>query len=223
MPARPIRVLIADDHRMFRDALRTILQAEPDIVIAGEAGTVGDTLRLAETVPADILLLDLGLPDGHGLDVLAALAARQSPLYAIVVSASTDRQDVVRAIKAGARGAVMKDAPAERLVQGIRYVAAGQYWFGHHRLSDLLETLRQPQAPPPARPADSLTRRERDIVAAIVQGASNKDICSQFGLRESTVKNHLTHIFDKLGVANRLELALFAVHHRLLDEPPSGH
>ena len=135
----------------------------------------------------------------------------------IVVSASTDRQDVVRAIKAGARGVVLKDSHPDRLVQAIRQVASGQLWFGHQRLADLLDSLRQPGPAPVERPIDSLTRRERDIVAAIVQGASNKDISRQFGLRESTVKNHLTHIFDKLGVANRLELALFAVQHDLFE------
>ena len=201
---------------MFREALRAMLQTEPDIVIAGEAGTVDETVRMVDTMPGDVLLLDLALPDGHGLDVLAALAARQSQIHTIVVSASTDRLDVVRAIKAGARGVVPKDAPVERLVQAIRQVASGQLWFGHQRLADLLDSLRQPE-PAFARPLDTLTRRERGIVAAIVQGASNKDISEQFGLRESTVKNHLTHIFDKLGVANRLELALFAVHHNLFE------
>ncbi len=217
MSAKPIRILIADDHRMFREALRAMLQTEPDIAIAGEAGTVSETLQMVERVAADVLLLDLSLPDGHGLDVLATLAARRSPLNAIVVSASTDRQDVVRAIKAGARGVVMKDAPVERLVEAIRQVAAGRLWFGHQRLADLLDSLRQPEPAHGARPADTLTPRERGIVAAIVQGASNKDISVQFKLRESTVKNHLTHIFDKLGVANRLELALFAVHHNLFE------
>ena len=217
MAARSIRVLIADDHRMFREAVRAMLDPEPDIVVAGEAGTVGEILHLVGRVPADVLLLDLALPDGHGLDVLAALAHEGAPIHPIVVSASTDRQDVVRAIKAGARGVVLKDSHPDRLVQAIRQVASGQLWFGHQRLADLLDSLRQPGPAPVERPIDSLTRRERDIVAAIVQGASNKDISRQFGLRESTVKNHLTHIFDKLGVANRLELALFAVQHDLFE------
>ncbi len=217
MPGTPIRILIADDHRMFREALRAMLQTEPDLVIAGEAGTVSDTLVMIGRTPADVLLLDLGLPDGHGLDVLARLTAEGSPLHAIVVSASTDRQEVVRAIKAGARGVVLKDSPAERLVEAIRQVAAGQLWFGHQRLADLLDSLRQPEPVAGPRLLDALTRREREIVAAVVQGASNKDIGEQFHLRESTVKNHLTHIFDKLGVANRLELALFAVHHNLFE------
>ncbi len=204
---------------MFREAVRAMLEPEADIVVAGEAGTVGETLRMVGCVEADVLLLDLALPDGHGLDVLSALAREGAAIHPIVVSASTDRQEVVRAIKAGARGVVLKDAPPDRLVQAIRQVASGHLWFGHQRLADLLESLRQPGPPLDERPADILTRREREIVAAIVQGASNKDIGRQFGLRESTVKNHLTHIFDKLGVANRLELALFAVHHNLLDGP----
>ncbi|HOC19732.1 MAG TPA: response regulator transcription factor [Vicinamibacterales bacterium] len=217
MAARPIRVLIADDHRMFREAVRAMLEPEPDIAVAGEAGTVAETLQMVGRVPADVLLLDLALPDGHGLDVLSALAREGSPIHPIVVSASTDRQDVVRAIKAGARGVVLKDSHPDRLVEAIRQVASGQLWFGHQRLADLLDSLRQPGPAPGERPLDTLTRRERDIVAAIVQGASNKDISQQFGLRESTVKNHLTHIFDKLGVANRLELALFAVQHNLFE------
>lgn len=205
---------------MFREALRAMLQSEPDVVIAGEAGTVSETLQMIERTPADVLLLDLGLPDGHGLDVLEQLGAAGSLLHVIVVSASSDRHEVVRAIKAGARGVVPKDAPAERLVQAIRQVAAGQLWFGHQRMADLLDSLTRPEPVPGARTLDTLTRREREIVAAIVQGASNKDISVQFGLRESTIKNHLTHIFDKLGVANRLELALFAVHHNLFTPSP---
>jgi DNA-binding NarL/FixJ family response regulator len=221
MSSDSVRVLIADDHRMFREALRLVLSAEPGIEVVGEAGTSDETMQLVSSVKADVLLLDLSMPGGGGIGVLNKLASLQSRIYPIVVTASTDRQEIVQAIRLGARGVVVKDAPSEILVKSIRQVAAGDRWIGHERVGEVLESLRGGRKPAQAsrRPIESLTKRERDIVSAVLQGATNKDVSRQFGLSESTVKNHLTHIFDKLGVANRLELALFAVHHHLLDTP----
>jgi DNA-binding NarL/FixJ family response regulator len=124
----------------------------------------------------------------------------------------------VQALRLGAHGIVLKESVTELLYKCIRAVMNGDFWVGHERISDLLQTLRELERAPrrAPTPASSLTLRERQVIGAIVDGATNKDIGKEFGLSEQTVKNHLSHIFDKLGVSNRLELALYAVHHHLL-------
>ncbi len=224
MPASPsIRVLIADDHQMFREALRRMLQGEPGIEIAGEASRGSDVVRLVAEVPADVLLLDMQMPGASGLEVLKALAANGAPIRTILLTGTADRQQVVDAIRTGARGIVLKDVSMDVLVKSIRHVMQGNYWIGHERIGDLIDTVTAEaaaarQAP---RPAETLTRRELDIIRAVAEGATNKDIGAEFHLSEQTVKNHLSTIFDKLGVSNRLELALYAVNHRLINSARS--
>jgi DNA-binding NarL/FixJ family response regulator len=214
----PIRIVIADDHPIFRDGLRRLLEAEPGFVIVGEAGDGREALARVEALRPDILLLDLAMPRVNGLEVLKELADRKLAVRAILLTAGIDSADTVQALQQGARGVVLKDSATQLLYKAVRAVMNGEFWVGHERVQDIVQSLsKAPREPEPARSAASLlTRRELQIVAAIVEGASNKDIGQQFGLSEQTVKNHLSHIFDKVGVSNRLELALYAVHHKLL-------
>jgi two-component system, NarL family, nitrate/nitrite response regulator NarL len=172
-------------------------------------------VELSATLRPDVLLLDLGLPDASGLDVLRALRAADVPTRTVLLTAGADREQMLTALQLGARGLVLKAVASAVLYRCIRSVMAGEYWFGHDRMGDMVEALRRLSSPPPPAPAESLTRRERQIVAAIVQGTTNRDISAQLGLSEQTVKNHISHIFDKVGVSSRLELALFALHHKV--------
>jgi two-component system, NarL family, nitrate/nitrite response regulator NarL len=219
---RPVRILIADDHPILREGLKKLLEVEPDFAVVGEAADGEAAVELAAKVDADVLLLDLAMPRLSGLGVLGQVARSGRPLLTIILTASIEPGDIVRALQLGARGVVVKDSATELLNRCIRTVVAGKYWVGHEGISDLVEALRRlsgtVETSPP--PMTLLTPRELEIVSAVVEGASNKEIGEQFGLSTQTVKNHMSSIFDKLGVSSRLELALFAVHHRLLDRAP---
>jgi DNA-binding NarL/FixJ family response regulator len=135
----------------------------------------------------------------------------------VLLTAAIEPEETVQALRLGARGVVLKESAAQTLYKCIRSIMKGEYWVGHDRISDLLQTLRELERipAPEASPASRLSPRERQVITAIVGGATNKDIGQSLGLSEQTVKNHLSNIFDKLGVSNRLELALYAVDHRL--------
>jgi DNA-binding NarL/FixJ family response regulator len=222
--ARPdsIRVLIADDHPIFRKGLRTLLDGEPGFKVVGEAGGGDEAVRLAHELQPDILLLDLAMPGVSGMDALAELSTAPTPVRIILLTAGIEKAEIVRALQLGAAGVVLKSAATDLLFKSIRSVIAGQHWIGREAVTDLVQALRAQLDPPekPARERFRLTPRELEITAAVVSGMSNKEIARKFSLSEDTVKHHLTNIFDKMGASNRLELALFAVHHRLLDDQP---
>jgi DNA-binding NarL/FixJ family response regulator len=142
----------------------------------------------------------------------------------VLLTAAIDADETVTALQFGARGVILKESATQLLYRCLQAVMADEYWVGHERVHDIVQHLRSiaRQAEADAVPAGMLTRRELQIVEAIVEGSSNKDIGHQFDLSEQTVKNHLSHIFDKVGVSNRLELALYAVHHKLLQKRPGA-
>lgn len=216
-----IRILIADDHPIFRDGLRGLLEAEPGFRVVGEAADGEATVALAVRLKPDILLLDLIMPKRSGLEALRDLASSTSPMRTIILAAVIGEADIVQALQLGARGVVSKESATQTLFKSIRAVMAGQYWVGRESVAGLVEALRRftpSSGEEPRRQKFALTPRELEIIATIVAGYTNKDIAEKFSLSEQTVKHHLTNIFDKLGVSNRLELALFAVNHRLFDQ-----
>lgn len=215
---RPIRIVTADDHLLFRDGLSRLLESEPGFEVVGVGSTGSDALRLVAQHAPDVLLLDLAMNDMSGLDVLRALQDAASPVRVILLTATATREQMVEALVLGARGLVLKESAAELLYKCIRAVTRDEYWFGRDRFPDLVEALRRAGGRPSVPPAATLTSRERQIVAAVVGGASNRDVSRQLGLSEQTVKNHLSSIFDKLGVSSRLEMALYAIHHKLIDD-----
>lgn len=210
----PIKILLVDDHPIFRDGLRRLLESEPGFHIVGEAGTGAEAVRLIAQQPPDILLLDLMLPDMSGLEVLRAVGAQAPSVRTILLTAAIDRPETLEALQLGARGLVLKTSATALLHRCVRQVMAGEYWFGHDHLSDVVKAMQELAAGPT--PVEKLTKRELDIISAVVNGATNRDISRQFGVSEQTVKNHLSNIFDKVGVSNRLELALYVTHHKLL-------
>ncbi len=217
-----VRILIADDHPVFRHGLKRLLEAEPGLRVVGEAGDGGEAVKLAHQLKPDILLLDVAMPRVPGLEALRELASSPCPVRTILLTAAIETAQIVEALQLGARGVVLKHAATQLLLKSIRTVMAGQYWVGRETVSDLIASLRSlmpPAGGKRARKTFDLTPRELEIVSAIVAGYTNKDMAQKFSLSEQTIKHHLTNIFDKLGVSNRLELALFAVNHRLVEEP----
>ncbi len=217
----PVRIVIADDHPVFRDGLRRLLEAEPGFRVVAEAGDGAQAVESVRQHRPDVLLLDLAMPNVRGLEALRELAASSTPVHTILLTAAIETTQIVEALQLGARGVVLKHSASELLLKSIRTVMEGQYWVGRDTVSDLVQTLRDllPSARKAApRRSYELTPRELEIVGAIVEGFSNRDIAQKFALSEQTVKHHLTNIFDKLGVSNRLELALFAVNHRLVQD-----
>jgi DNA-binding NarL/FixJ family response regulator len=220
-----IRIVIADDHPIFRKGLKTLLDTEPGFEVVGEAENGDEAVRHARSLRPDVLLLDLAMPHLSGMDTLRELAAESAPIpvRTILLTAAIQRPEIVTALQLGAAGVMLKTACPDLLFKGIRAVMAGQHWIGRECVSDLVDALRSyGDASPPPRPRFGLTPRELEITSAVISGFSNKEIARKFVLSEDTVKHHLTNIFDKVGASNRLELALFAVHHRLLDERDSG-
>ena len=219
-----VRIVIADDHPIFRKGLKNLLDAEPGFQVVGEAENGDEAVRLARSLRPDILLLDLAMPQLSGMDALRELAAVSAPVpvRTILLTASIQRPEMVKALQLGAAGVLLKTTPPDLLFKSIRAVMSGQHWIGREGVSDLVDALRSyGDASPPPRARFGLTPRELEITSAVVSGFTNKEIAKKFVLSEDTVKHHLTNIFDKVGASNRLELALFAVHHRLLEERDS--
>jgi DNA-binding NarL/FixJ family response regulator len=212
-----IRILIADDHPIFRDGLRRLLESEPEFQVVAEASDGAEAVAMAAQHHPDILLLDLTMPRSPGMEALREMSHSSSPVRIIILTAAIDRLQMLEALQLGARGIVLKESATEVLFQSIHAVMEGRHWVEREEVDDLRQFLMKDLADPaPPRNTYGLTPRELEIVAAIVQGQSNKEIATGFGIREDTVKHHLTSIFYKVGVGTRLELALFALDHKLV-------
>ena len=223
-PRPPIRIVIADDHPLVRDGLRKLLEGQPGFRVIGEAADGIEALERAKVLEPDVLLLDLAMPRMNGLEVLSALAGSTSNVRTVLLTAAIEGEETVRALRLGAQGVVLKESATEQLYLCIRAVMRGEFWVGREHVGDLLQALRQLEGASSRPPAATLTARERQVIAAVVEGASNREIGEMIGISEQTVKNRLSSVFDKLGVSSRLELALYAVHHGLLadGEPSAG-
>jgi two-component system, NarL family, nitrate/nitrite response regulator NarL len=222
-----IRIVVADDHPIFRDGLCRLLALEEDFEVVAQAEDGRQVLDVLQQHEPDILLLDLKMPGLDGLATLQRLQIAKNKTRVIVLTASDDKNEFVQAMKLGTSGIVLKQTATELLIKSIRKVHAGEIWLDSHTTAAVIrQFVANDEAPvqhsslPPApttreRERSPLSQREREIVALVAQGFKNKEMAEKMFISEQTVKNHLHNIFDKLGVSDRLELALYAIHNNL--------
>jgi len=215
-----VRIVVADVNAIFRSGLRTLLETDPGFHVVGEARTAAEAVTMVVERKADLLLLDLELPDASGIETLERLRGLPT-LRAVLLTAAVERLQLLRALQLGVRGVVLKNTATDLLFKSIRAVMDGEHWISRSVVADLIQL--SGQAPVAREDQHSsgcaVTDREREIVQAIVAGKTNREIAQTCSLSEDTVKHHLTSIFDKTGTSNRLELALYALHHRLVPQP----
>lgn len=223
---RPARVVIADDECMFRTCLRQLLAVPPSVVkdcygtdvgvgfdVIGEASSGQDTVECVQRTKPDLLLLDVSMPRMSGLEALRELQRTVPETKAIILSGTLDKSQLLTAIQWGAQGIVPKACATDELFQAAVAVLGGQSWVAPSLMTNLMEVLRaRPDAAAgaPTPQPFGLTRREREVLGFVVQGCGNKEIALHLSVSEETIKHHLTRMFDKVGAANRLELALAA-------------
>ena len=214
-----VTVLIAADDPIVRQAVRSVLDVSGGFRVAGEAEDGKMAAELVKETDPDILLLDLLMPNLPGLEALRAITTAGSEVRTILLCSAISAKQVLEALQLGARGVILKKRVAE-LVPALEAVMRGQYWIESQSVSNVVQIVQQLAAantqPPQPQNRFGLTARETEIISFITQGCMNRDIANSLSITEETVKRHLTNIFNKVGMSNRLELALFAIEHGLV-------
>ena len=203
-PKKTIRILIADDHALFREGLRKILEVEEDIKIVGEAKDGAETLELAERLKPDVILMDISLPGPNGIRITRQIKKRYRKVYVIMLSMYEDTAHIIESFQAGASGYIIKTRPSGELIETIRSVSKEGVSIPPIIEHKLLKGIREPDFIG-ARKRVKLTKREVKILKLVASGNTNKEIASKLFISEKTVKNHLNHIYRKLGVKNRAQ------------------
>lgn len=207
--AEAIRIVLVDDHPLFREGVAYTLAAQADMSVVAQGENADEAVRLAGAHAPDVLLLDLNIPGGGGIEAVRAVAAAVPATRVIMLTASVDEDDLAAAMAAGARGYILKGVAARELISIIRKVHAGEGYVAPSLAASLLASRGGPVSPPPD-PLAALTERERQILDQVAAGLSNKEVAAQLHLSEKTVKHYMTIIMEKLGVRNRVEAALVA-------------
>ena len=212
-----IKILIADRHPLFREGLKRVLATQENFELLGEAGDSDETIRLMDLLKPDVLLLDMAIAPLNGMEVLERSNGTWRTTRVIIISVSADSREAVKALELGACGILLKEVSSEMLLKSIRAVVQGQYWVGRHDMASAMDALR---ALPSLERENStrnfgLTPRETQILHSVNEGLSNKDIAHSFGISQQTVKHHVSSIFNKTGMSNRLELVVFSINHGL--------
>lgn len=210
-----IRVLLADDHPLIREGLRKILELEADVEVIAEAADAEDTIaKVGEHVP-DVVVMDVNMPKGGGLAATRAVRTGYPSVQVIVLTIHDDDEYVGELLRAGARGYLLKDADPANIVDAIRQVHQGEGYLAQGLMGKAISQLQSTQFEP--RPQiENLTEREREILALIVAGRTNREIGGHLFITEKTVKNHITSLLRKLNLQDRTQAAVFAVRHRLV-------
>jgi DNA-binding NarL/FixJ family response regulator len=206
----PIHILIADDHRLFRDGLRALLNSLPDIEVVGEAATGGEAVAQAERVQPDVVLMDIQMPGINGIEATRHIVRTSPHIGVIVVTMFEDNDSVFTAMRAGARGYVLKGADQEEMLRVIRAVARGEALFGAAVATRLQSFFAAPRTAAPSEAFPELTDREREVLELLAQGGNNADIARQLSISIKTVRNHVSNILSKLQVVDRTQAVIMA-------------
>lgn len=209
-----IRIVLVDDHPIVLDGLERLFALERDFEIVGRCRDGEEALREILDKKPDLVVLDLRLPRHDGLAILARLRQESSPTRALVLTAAIDNAQVLEALRLGARGLVLKEMAPEVVVQAARRIHAGGQWLDPALVSRAMDDLAR-RGLPPTGEGQTLTPREREIVARVARGLRNRAIAEELGISEGTVKLHLHHVYDKLGLGGRMDLLLYAQKHGL--------
>jgi DNA-binding NarL/FixJ family response regulator len=224
MSATPIRLLIADGHPIVLEGLRSVLGHQPTLQVVGEASDGMEAIEKTVSLDPDVVLMELKLPRVDGLTVLRSIQARAGRSKVILFSSSENKEEFVEAMKLGCSGILSKDSSISLIEKSIQKVFAGEIWLDSNTTAAVIRQFASPTDFPAVhgpgngkatRERAQLSQREREIIILIAQGYKNKEIAEKMFITEQTVKNHLHNVFDKLGVSDRLELALYAIHNSL--------
>lgn len=214
MPSAPVRVLVVDDHRLFRRGLVALLALDKEVQVVGEAGDAGEAVHRARELQPDVVLLDLDLPGASGIQALPGLREACPGAHILMLTVSEDTQDMQAALRAGAQGYLLKTMEGDELSLAIRRAARGEAIVSPEMTGKLVAALQAPAtpapAPAPAPTAPGLTPREQDVLQEIARGASNKEIARTLDIAETTVKIHVQGILRKLGLVSRVQAAVYA-------------
>ncbi|MFI8454632.1 response regulator [Kitasatospora sp. NPDC085464] len=216
---RPVRVFLLDDHEVVRRGVRDLLEAEPDLEVVGEAGNCAQALARVPALRPDVAVLDVRLPDGDGVSVCRELRDGLPGLACLMLTSFDDDDALLDAIMAGAAGYVLKEIKGADLVGAVRTVASGQSMLDPATTRKLMESLRHHEESATDAALAGLTPREREILALVGEGRTNRQIGQELYLAEKTVKNHVSRLLTKLGVERRLQAAVLAAH----AQPPEQH
>ena len=212
-----IRILLIDDHTLFRSGIRLLLQRQPDFEVVDEAADGLEGIKLAKRHQPDVILLDLNMPGLSGLETLQLLVQDLLDAAVVVLTVSEEADELKAALRDGARGYLLKNIEAETLVAGVRRAAAGEPVISDSMTAKLVAHFRAPEkSAAAATPAsDRLTPREREIVQGLARGESNKEVARTLDVAESTVKIHVQNVLKKLNLTSRVQVAVYAVEHGL--------
>ena len=217
---KPIRVLIADDHLIVREGLQLIMETADEFELVGEAADGAQAVRLANKLKPDVILMDLQMPNVDGLTAIAQIRTQQPDIAIVILTTYNEDDRMIRGLRAGARGYLLKDTDRETLLNAIRAAARGETLLKPEIMARVLAHADSAPAAAPARTpgGTELTEREKQVLQLLVRGAQNKEIAYQSNITERTVKAHLASIFNRLGVNSRTEAAALAVRMGLV--PP---
>jgi two-component system nitrate/nitrite response regulator NarL len=216
--AKPVRVVLADDDPIVRDVLRNMLQHNHDCEVVAEAHDGREAITAVKQYRPDLLLLDLLMPNLPGLEALREITDTDPQLRTVVLTSSITKRQIVEALQLGARGVILKNSLSS-LFECVGAVRNGEYWINGQRTSNVMQILQQLMSEQQKSPRNTfgLTEREMEVVRHVCEGLGNKEIAERLQIAGETVKRHMTNIFNKVGMSSRLELALFAIDHELVE------
>ena len=208
-----IRVLIADDHAVLRHGLRLILNEAPDLTVIGEASNGEKAVKLALELHPHVILMDVNMPDFSGIEATRRIRAIHSDINVLILTISKKDKDLIEAVKAGAKGYLLKSSESSQVIEAIRRIASGEAILPPDLVARVLDELTNPTPTP-----EILTDREQETIKLVAQGLGNKEIAARLHISENTVKTHMRHILEKLNLSNRAEAAAYAVRAGLTPE-----